>query len=122
MISENPRPLVLFGPSGSGKSTLVKKMLEDFPEKFGFSVSHTTRKPRPGEENGVHYYFTNWDTMKKDIDEGKFLEHAVFGGNHYGTSRAAVDAVQRAGKVLLFKYLCVCVLEIKTFSFFFFEK
>lgn len=109
MISGNPRPLILFGPSGSGKTTLLKKMLEDFPEKFGFSVSHTTRKPRPGEMNGVHYNFTDWETMKKDIDEGKFIEHAVFGGNHYGTSKAAVDAVQKAGKVLLFKFYNVYV-------------
>lgn len=104
MISGNPRPLVFFGPSGSGKSTLLKKILEDFPDKFGFSVSHTTRKPRSGEQNGVHYFFTEWETMKKDIEEGKFIEHAVYSGNHYGTSRAAVEAVQKAGKV--------CVLDI----------
>lgn len=104
MVSGNPRPLVLFGPSGSGKSTLLKKLLEEFPNKFGFSVSHTTRKPRPGEQHGLHYYFTDWETMKKDIEEGKFIEHAVYSGNHYGTSAAAVEAVQKAGKV--------CVLDI----------
>lgn len=59
------KPLLFCGPSGSGKSTLLKRLLEDFPDKFGFSVSHTTRKPRPGEENGVHYHFTNMDDMKK---------------------------------------------------------
>ncbi len=48
-----PRPLVLCGPSGSGKSTLLKRLTEEFPKAFGFSVSHTTRKPRPGEQEGV---------------------------------------------------------------------
>lgn len=101
MVNGKPRPLVLFGPSGSGKSTLLKKMLEDFPDRFGFSVSHTTRKPRPGEQHGVHYYFTDWETMKKEIEEGKFIEHALYSGNHYGTSKAAVEAVQRGGKVMV---------------------
>ena len=48
-----PRPLVLCGPSGSGKSTLMKRLTGEFPAAFGFSVSHTTRKPRPGEQEGV---------------------------------------------------------------------
>lgn len=101
MINAYPRPLVLFGPSGSGKSSLLKKILEDFPDKFGFSVSHTTRKPRPGEQHGVHYFFTDWRTMREEIEQGMFIEHAVYGGNHYGTSRMAVEVVQRAGKVCL---------------------
>ncbi len=50
-----PRPLVLCGPSGSGKSTLMKRLTEEFPDAFGYSVSHTTRKPRPGEVDGVSY-------------------------------------------------------------------
>lgn len=114
----NPRPLILFGPSGSGKSTLLKKMLEDFPDRFGFSISHTTRKPRPGEQHGVHYYFTDWETMQKDIEEGKFIEHAVYSGNHYGTSRAAVEGVQRTGKVLLFlKFDFLKTPQVNSFLF-----
>lgn len=98
-MTEGPRPLVMFGPSGSGKSTLQKKIFDDFPDSFGFSVSHTTRKPRLGEQHGVHYYFTDWDTMRKDIEDGKFIEHAIYSGNHYGTSKAAVEAVRKASKV-----------------------
>lgn len=65
VVRKVSKPLLFCGPSGSGKSTLLKRLLEDFPDRFGFSVSHTTRKPRPGEEDGVHYHFTNVDDMKK---------------------------------------------------------
>ncbi|XP_015439877.1 PREDICTED: guanylate kinase isoform X2 [Dufourea novaeangliae] len=104
MLQKGPRALVLCGPSGSGKSTLIKQMFEEFPEKFGFSVSHTTRKPRPGEEDGKHYYFTNKEKMQKQIEQGEFLETATFSGNLYGTSKRAVEDVQREGKI--------CVLDI----------
>jgi guanylate kinase len=95
---------VICGPSGVGKGTLIDKLVEDFPERFGFSVSHTTRKPRPGEKDGVHYTFVEKAAMEKEIAEGKFLEHARVHDNIYGTSFAAVDAVSNAGRV--------CVLDI----------
>ncbi|KAF5294730.1 hypothetical protein FQA39_LY00214 [Lamprigera yunnana] len=104
MANVGPKPLVLCGPSGSGKSTLLNKLLKDFPDKFGFSVSHTTRSPRPGEVDGVHYHFITLNTMLKDVEEGKFIESAVFGGNMYGTSKKAVSLVRSAGKV--------CILDI----------
>ncbi|XP_008193426.2 uncharacterized protein LOC659919 [Tribolium castaneum] len=100
----NPRPLVLCGPSGSGKSTLVKKMMADFPDKFGFSISHTTRQPRPGEVHGQHYHFTSREEMEQAISDGRFIESASFCGNMYGTSKAAVEQVIQEGKV--------CVLDI----------
>jgi guanylate kinase len=50
--------VVICGPSGVGKGTLISKLMAEFRGRLGFSVSHTTRKPRPGEENGVHYHFT----------------------------------------------------------------
>ncbi|XP_053985287.1 guanylate kinase-like isoform X3 [Hylaeus volcanicus] len=105
MLQKGPRPLVLCGPSGSGKSTLIKRLFEEFPDKFGFSVSHTTRTPRPGEEDGKHYYFTTKEKMQKQIEQGEFLETATFSGNLYGTSKSAVEDVQQAGKV--------CVLDIE---------
>lgn len=98
------RSLVLCGPSGSGKSTLVKKMMEDFPNRFGFSISHTTRSPRPGEVDGQHYHFTTIEKMRNSIEKGDFIESATFCGNMYGTSKAAVDAVKEQGKI--------CVLDI----------
>lgn len=99
------RPLVLAGPSGSGKSSLLRLLFEEFPDKFGFSVSHTTRSPRPGEENGKHYHFTTQEEMKAAIERGEFIESATFSNNMYGTSKAAVNAVQAEGKV--------CVLDIE---------
>lgn len=105
MVQKGPRPLVLCGPSGSGKSTLLKRLLKEFPDKFGFSVSHTTRAPRAGEKNGVHYHFTNLNDMSTAIEKGEFIETAIFSGNIYGTSKKAVDDVRRTGKI--------CVLDIE---------
>ena len=98
------RPIVMCGPSGVGKGTLINRLMADFPGKFGFSVSHTTRAPRPGETDGVHYNFVEKAAMEADIAEGKFLEHAHVHENIYGTSLAAVEAVATKGQV--------CVLDI----------
>lgn len=85
MVKQGPRPLVICGPSGSGKSTLLKRLFKEFPSTFGFSVSHTTRKPRDGEENGIHYHFVTVEDMQVAIENGEFIETAVFSGNMYGT-------------------------------------
>ena len=98
------RPIVMCGPSGVGKGTLINRLMADFPGKFGFSVSHTTRAPRPGETDGVHYNFVEKAAMEADIADGKFLEHAHVHENIYGTSLAAVEAVATKGQV--------CVLDI----------
>ena len=105
MVKHGPRPLVICGPSGSGKSTLLKRLMAEYPDTFGFSVSHTTRKPRPGEEHGVHYFYVSREELNKRIAAGEFLETAEFSGNLYGTSLAAVEQVQGVGKV--------CVLDIE---------
>lgn len=99
-----PRPLVLCGPSGAGKSTLMKKLFDDFGSYFGFSVSHTTRSPRVGEEHGKHYFFVTLEEMQKAIDNKEFIEHANYSGNLYGTSRKAVNDVLSNGKI--------CILDI----------
>ena len=93
-------PLVVCGPSGVGKGTIINKYMEELggSDLFGFSVSHTTRDPRPGEENGVHYHFTSLEAMKRDIDEGLFLEHAEVHGNYYGTSWQTLRDSQLQGK------------------------
>lgn len=76
---------MLCGPSGSGKSSLLRLLFEEFPDKFGFSVSHTTRSPRPGELDGKHYHFTNKEDMTAAIERGEFIENAKFSSNMYGT-------------------------------------
>ncbi|XP_047367900.1 guanylate kinase isoform X4 [Vespa velutina] len=105
MLQKNSCALVIAGPSGSGKSTLLERLFKEFPNKFGFSISHTTRTPRSGEENGKHYYFTNKEEMQRQIDNGEFLETASYSGNLYGTSKLAVENVQEAGKI--------CILDIE---------
>ncbi|KAG2482658.1 hypothetical protein HYH03_018431 [Edaphochlamys debaryana] len=91
--------LVVCGPSGVGKGTLIGRLMSEHPDKFGFSVSHTTRGPRPGEVDGVHYRFSEKATMQREVAAGLFLEHAEVHGNMYGTSLAAVADVGRSGKV-----------------------
>ena len=98
------KPLVVAGPSGSGKSTLIKRLLAKHPDDFGFSVSHTTRAPRQGEEDGVAYYFSTREEMDADIEAGLFIESAEYSGNLYGTSFKGVEDVTTAGKV--------CILDI----------
>jgi guanylate kinase len=98
-IMKKLRPFVFCGPSGSGKSTLLKRLMTEYPDSFAFSVSHTTRKPRPGELNGREYHFVEKDEMNKAISNGEFLEHAQFSGNMYGTSRKAVEDVLKSGRI-----------------------
>ncbi|KAF8331071.1 P-loop containing nucleoside triphosphate hydrolase protein [Cantharellus anzutake] len=98
------RPLVVFGPSGTGKSTLLKKLFADHPDKFGFSVSHTTRSPRAGETNGKEYHFTTREQFLSLVDQGAFIEHAQFSGNLYGTTVKAVQDVAERGRR--------CILDI----------
>ena len=91
---------VVAAPSGAGKSTLVNALLEREPT-ISLSVSHTTRPPRPGEQYGRHYYFTERAEFEREIAEGIFLEHAVVHGNLYGTSRDKVDALLGQGRDVL---------------------
>ncbi|GAA93703.1 uncharacterized protein L969DRAFT_53591 [Mixia osmundae IAM 14324] len=98
------RPIVISGPSGTGKSTLLKRLFDEYPDTFGFSVSHTTRKPRPGEEDGKAYHFVSRDAFKELIDQNGFVEHAEFSKNLYGTSVKAIQDVAGQGRR--------CVLDI----------
>jgi guanylate kinase len=83
---------VFSAPSGAGKSSLAKALIDSEPS-LATSVSHTTRAPRPGEENGVHYYFVDQDTFQRMVDNDEFLEHATVFDNSYGTSQQAVQSL-----------------------------
>ncbi|CAM9563166.1 unnamed protein product [Pylaiella littoralis] len=93
--------VVVAGPSGAGKGTIIRKLMELFPQKFGFGCSHTTRGRREGEQDGVHYHFTSLESMREAVARGDFIEHAEVHGNLYGTSVAAVADVTRRGQVCL---------------------
>ncbi|KAI8831413.1 hypothetical protein BC829DRAFT_449357 [Chytridium lagenaria] len=105
--AERLRPIVLCGPNGVGKRTLTRRLLAEFPHIYGVAVSHTTRKPRNGEEDGVHYHFVKRKEMERMVEEGRFLEVVDLFGQMYGTSVEAIDRVTEEGKV------CVMDLEIE---------
>lgn len=88
--------LIISGPSGTGKGTLVKKLMENDPS-FRFSCSVTTRKPRVGEIEGVHYYFVTNEEYDRMVANNEFLEHATVHGNHYGTLRKPVEEMMKQG-------------------------
>jgi guanylate kinase len=84
---------IISAPSGAGKSSLISALLKRVnSHKMMVSVSHTTRSPRPGEQEGVHYYFVSHNEFENLIEQNAFLEYAkVFGGNYYGTSLFAIE-------------------------------
>ena len=88
--------LIISGPSGTGKGTLVKKLMENDPS-FRFSCSVTTRKPRTGEIEGVHYYFVTDEEYDRMVANNEFLEHATVHGHHYGTLRKPVEDLMAQG-------------------------
>jgi guanylate kinase len=87
---------VIAAPSGAGKTSLVKAVLNRDPS-LRVSISHTTRKPRPHEVYGEHYFFVDVEEFKRLIKAGEFLEHAQVFDNYYGTGRAQVEALRNAG-------------------------
>ncbi|QTM01463.1 guanylate kinase [Mannheimia sp. ZY171111] len=83
---------IISAPSGAGKSSLINALLGDLPRsEVQLSVSHTTRSPRPAEQDGVHYYFTSREAFTHLIEQGHFLEWAEVFGNYYGTSLPMIE-------------------------------
>ena len=91
------KSFIITGPSGVGKSTVLKEFMQRRDNLY-FSVSATTRDPRPGEENGVHYHFLDKETFREWIAKDEFLEYAEYVGNFYGTPKKYVDAAMEEGK------------------------
>lgn len=92
--------IVISGPSGVGKGTVLGKMMEKRKD-LSFSVSATTRPPRPGEQDGVHYYFVTRERFEEMIAAGEMLEYDEHAANYYGTPRSQAEEKLCRGSVLL---------------------
>jgi len=93
--------LILSSPSGAGKSTLARKLMQWDPT-LRFSISATTRQPRPGEQDGREYYFHDRTAFEALVQAGEMLEHAEVFGNFYGSPKAPIEAAMREGRDTLF--------------------
>lgn len=91
--------VVVSGPAGSGKGTVNKQLLDT--GDFAFSVSATTRAPRPGEVDGINYHFISKEEFEKRIETGDMIEYTSYCGNYYGTPRKEVEEVLAAGKNII---------------------
>ena len=103
--------VIISGPAGSGKGTIVSRLRELAP--FDFSVSATTRKPRPGEQHGVHYYFVDKADFENKIEQGEMLEYAQYVGNYYGTPKKPVEDALAEGKNIILDIEVKGALQIK---------
>lgn len=103
--------LILAAVSGTGKGTVGRALMQRCPD-LRLSVSHTTRAPRPGEAEGVHYHFTDRPTFERGIAQGAYVEWAEYVGNLYGTARKTIDDARAAGHGLLFDIEVVGAAQI----------
>jgi guanylate kinase len=101
MMNRTGLMVILSSPSGAGKSTLARRLM-DWDDSLRFSVSATTRAPRPGEVDGVDYHFTSPEEFAAMVEAGQMLEHAEVFGNFYGSPRAPVEAAMGEGRDTLF--------------------
>jgi guanylate kinase len=107
------RPVfVVTGPSGAGKGTLIERVLPHFPE-LAVAVSATTRPQRPGEQDGVHYYFLTRAEFDRRIEAREFLEWVDYVGNRYGTLLSEIDRLREAGKAPLLELETEGALRVK---------
>ena len=101
-MAKNKAKLIIFtGPSGVGKGTILADFFKKVDNNIVYSISNTTRNPRDGEINGMHYFFISKDEFEKLIKENAFLEYANYSGNYYGTSKKFVEEKLKEGKSVL---------------------
>lgn len=103
--------IIISGPSGSGKGTVVEELIKK--DKFALSISATTRKPRPYEENGKHYFFHTREEFKEMERKGQLLEWAEFCDNYYGTPRIYVEKELAQGKNVILEIEVQGALKVK---------
>lgn len=103
--------IILSGPSGSGKGTIVRKLINN--ENMVLSISATTRAPREGEKEGVHYFYRTKEEFEQMIKENALLEYAEFCGNYYGTPKAFIEETTSNGKDVILEIEVQGALQIK---------
>lgn len=112
-LNEKGLLVIISGPSGVGKGTVRRALFNKPNHNLVYSVSMTTRKPRPGEVDGVDYYFVDRETFEKRIAEGKFLEWAEFVGNYYGTPKDIIDEELAEGREVVLEIEVDGALQIR---------
>ncbi|HVM21270.1 MAG TPA: guanylate kinase [Egibacteraceae bacterium] len=112
MTDAGGRLVVVSGPGGVGKGTVVAALRRRYPTLV-VSVSATTRAPRPGEVDGVHYHFVDDATFDRWVEQGRFLEWAAFAGNRYGTPWASVEAPLSEGKTVVLEIEIQGALQVR---------
>nr|WP_296459146.1 guanylate kinase [uncultured Acetatifactor sp.] len=105
--------IVISGFSGAGKGTLVRELLRRHGQDYVLSVSMTTRSPRPGERDGVEYFFTDRERFEEAIEQDGLVEYASYCGNYYGTPRAYVEEKLAEGKNVILEIEIQGALKIK---------
>ncbi len=90
--------VIMSSPSGGGKTTIIRRILRQFPNKFTYSISATTRKMRPGEKNGIDYFFLSEQEFHRDVENSRFLEWEEVHGYYYGTPLAHIEKLVASGK------------------------
>ena len=114
MNTENKGVLIVVsGFSGSGKGTIMAELMSKYPEYYALSISATTRQPRNGEEDGVHYFFKTREEFEQMIAENALLEHAQYVGNYYGTPVSYVHQQLDAGKDVILEIEIQGALKVK---------
>jgi guanylate kinase len=111
-LSSRGRLIVFAAPAGGGKSTIIRRLRELHPD-WGFSVSATTRLPRPGESNGREYYFFSYDEFLRRVAAGEFLEHEDVHGQYYGTLIAPTRERLKRGETVIFDLDVKGALNVK---------
>lgn len=103
---------IVSGPAGSGKGTVVNELIAKHPS-LTLSISATTRQPRPGEVDGVHYHFISKEEFEQRIKDGKMLEYATYSGNYYGTPQKEVEEAMNEGKDVILEIEVAGAMQIK---------
>ena len=107
--------IVISGPAGSGKGTVLKHIFEDAVHggEFAYSVSATTRAPRPGEVDGVNYHYLSREDFEGRIARGELLEYTEYCGNYYGTLKSETEAVLESGRNLILEIEVEGAMNVK---------